>query len=259
MLTEARYTDDSGEIQPEERQSNGYYSQDAENNPKEARENNQGSDEVKDYEKTPGDAQNPSYPSPPRNETETSEDDGNLVDPPSHGDYDPSEYSNENDLDSVDEKSRCSNLNKKRKPFNECCEYPLVVVWTWQYELCQESCSDDMLERCCVLTCCLNQVGILDTLDTPNININKEALVESYMMSVSNNSVWQPVVEASVSICMERFAGESFDHECHVIPRTLYSVIDCTYIENFMGCPLWNPDNDDQCEFTSQYVQECMG
>lgn len=89
--------------------------------------------------------------------------------------------------------SCCTNMNKIRRPFKECCLYPLLVIWRWQFDLCVAKCNDDLSSytsssyRCCVLPCCFTYLKVIDA--HPEINgIMREGVKYSFMLSVANET-----------------------------------------------------------------------
>lgn len=156
-----------------------------------------------------------------------------------------------------DKVTRCKRLNEVRKGFQECCVYPLIVVWRWQYDRCTISCSSQFFSRCCVLVCCLNQMGALQGSNVPQ-RLNPAALVSSFMLSVQNNTACEPVVKTSVEQCSMKHPEKIEPVQCEVIPGAFYNVLECSYIENFKNCPVWNPLNLEQCNATMQYARECL-
>lgn len=78
------------------------------------------------------------------------------------------------------------------------------------------------------------------------------------MTSVGNDPIWLPIVTLTTKRCYADFFDFSDEYYCDEIPKYLYDVVDCTYIENFLRCPLFNPKRLNQCLMTFQYVDECL-
>lgn len=92
---------------------------------------------------------------------------------------------------------------------------------------------------------------------TKFVDADWEGLVTSFVMSVGNNSKWANVVQDSVGRCYSQFS-ESDEYDCNgQIPLLLYRIIDCSYVENYLRCPTWNPYDIMECNYTSQYVDQC--
>lgn len=89
----------------------------------------------------------------------------------------------------------CHNLNKLRRPFPQCCWYPLLVIWRWQFELCVEKCNHDLSSttsasyRCCVLPCCFTYLKVIGAYPERD-GIRKDGLVFSFFLSVNNDTRW---------------------------------------------------------------------
>lgn len=145
--------------------------------------------------------------------------------------------------------------------------YPTFVLWWWQYNTCNNNCKDveDYLAKiCCQWRCYYVEaihLFILTTNDDGSVaksDINTTSLIASFLLSVGNDTRWAPVVTNSVQRCYDDLyqskEGKLF---CDILPKTLYSVIDCTYNENFLKCPVWNPHNLIECEYTYKYVEKC--
>jgi hypothetical protein len=61
------------------------------------------------------------------------------------------------------------------------------------------------------------------------LKINQQGMVDSFMLSVGNDSLWTPLVESSVKICYDQFADAGGDLECEgllisrrMMPRVEY-------------------------------------
>lgn len=168
-----------------------------------------------------------------------------------------------------EKKANCKYLNSVRANFTVCCEYPVLVIWMWQYKICVKECKaqDRANERCCILPCCFRFLGVLNITKTTDPETNEEkvttdvdwnGLVYSFLLSVGNDTRWLPVVTDSTSRCYNDFSGSNDEIDCDVIPRSLYTVIDCAYVENYVKCPVFNPAGLKECSYTMQYAQKCL-
>lgn len=133
----------------------------------------------------------------------------------------------------------CDKLNKERKGFTACCEYPMMVVYeTWRAK-CADSCSkvSSSSENCCVLNCCLKRLKIL--YENPRDGINPEAMSRSFLLSVYNDTKWVYPIMSSVALCHAKYAVtkkelENDDNmDCSgLVPKHFYDVVDCAYNRN---------------------------
>jgi hypothetical protein len=149
-------------------------------------------------------------------------------------------------------------LNDVRANLTACCEYPALVLWQWQYDYCTDTCMQDSLsrDRCCILVCCLNLLTILGST-TEKTEVKQEGLVYSFLLSVGNDTAWRPVVENSVSRCHTQLSEKENAYDCEVIPKNLYLMVDCAYLENYLKCSKWNPYSYEECPYTHEYVTKC--
>lgn len=159
----------------------------------------------------------------------------------------------------------CEYLNEIRANFTACCDYPVLVIWRWQYNFCVQECEEAgrPYERCCTLPCSFRLLGVMTVIrnddgSVAQVDVNPGGLVHSFLLSVGNDSQWIPVLSASTTRCYSQFSETSNGYECDVIPKNLFSVIDCSYNENYLKCPPWNPANLKECEFTYKFVQKCL-
>jgi hypothetical protein len=99
-------------------------------------------------------------------------------------------------MDAESKKSCCKALQKKVEvvdPYT-CCEYPNLVVWKWQSELCMPDCgltnetinNEYVNGRCCYNTCCFKYLKVIG--NKPHLEgIDIEGLKFSFLLSVSLN------------------------------------------------------------------------
>lgn len=116
--------------------------------------------------------------------------------------------------------------------------------------------------RCCLVPCCDKLNGVLkevlnDDSSVARLDIDPNGLIYSFLLSVGNDTKWQPVVTATVNDCNAQYSVNQNGFDCDVIPSNLYSIIDCSYNEQFLKCPNYNPHNLKECEYTQQYIQQC--
>jgi hypothetical protein len=114
---------------------------------------------------------------------------------------------------------------------------------------------------CKQISCHMKKVGITKFVIDPYIrpNFDPEALIQAFLSSVlQTDGVWEPVVRRSVNRCFDDFTGAVDGFICdQTMPAILLEVIVCTYKENFLRCPTWNPDKLEICEFTQDFVSKC--
>lgn len=164
-------------------------------------------------------------------------------------------------MNEEDQRKTCLYLNSVRSNFTACCEYPAVVIWVWQYEICVKECEnkpEDQPMRCCILICGLNMGQILNSR-TEVSELLQPGYVYSFMLSIGNETLWEPVITNSVSRCFTQFLDMNAGFDCEIIPVSVFSIANCAYLENYLKCPKWNPDNIQECEYTSQYAKKCTG
>lgn len=90
------------------------------------------------------------------------------------------------------------------------------------------------------------------------ITVNIAGLVHSFMLSVDNDPLWLPIVTSTTRRCYDDYVNANDELYCGEIPKYLYDIVDCTYIENFLRCPLFNPKKLEQCRLTLEYVDKCL-
>lgn len=124
--------------------------------------------------------------------------------------------------------------------------------------------SNPDFERCCIIECCFGRLGILQNV----INADKSVQIQPVPQNIFNafmiarerfneSTAWLSVVNMSVELCYNQVSPTNqFDCD-NAIPTYVYSIIDCTYLQNFLRCPSWN-QNDPECATTYKYAQNCM-
>jgi hypothetical protein len=100
-------------------------------------------------------------------------------------------------------------------------------------------------------------------------------LVNSFLLSVGNDTLWKPVLEISLGRCNDQFKDYAEEFYCSgsevqvevdktmnqmlsisELPKDFLPTAFCSYLENFIKCPRYNPDP--ACKITMKYVQKCM-
>jgi hypothetical protein len=80
----------------------------------------------------------------------------------------------------------CNNFYKEvsKVGFYDCCAYPKLVVYRWDYNDCVEKCSNFTNDkRCCALTCCLKSLNIIGKKENLG-EIYEAGLKYSFQLSV---------------------------------------------------------------------------
>lgn len=155
----------------------------------------------------------------------------------------------------------CEYLNSVRNNVTACCRYPRLVIWTWDFKKCFKNCVKEVTSEqvCCVQTCCYKKLGALSDDWNSLAAVNITGLIYSFMLSVGNDSQWEPLITQSVVECnQERFSRKVSQLRCGVLPERLYDVINCVYMQCFVKCPTWNPHGLKNCHRTYQYVNNCV-
>ncbi|KAL7015132.1 hypothetical protein ACKWTF_016295 [Chironomus riparius] len=165
----------------------------------------------------------------------------------------------------------CAAMDANRRNFSDCCEYPQIVVWQWQYNMCIKNVQAKGQEpnRCNVMPCCYQYMGTIDSTVTKS-GIKVAGLKYSFLLSVNNNTAWVKPINESVEICNKHLrktvpskrnanAYKSFWDCYETIPLYLYDIIGCSYNFNYIWCPneLFHSELD-RCDMTRQYVYNCL-
>lgn len=90
-------------------------------------------------------------------------------------------------------------------------------------------------------------------------DVDWKGLVYSFLLSVGNDTQWEPVLNLVCERCYQQFSGNPREDEyyCEEIPISLFTVIDCSYVQNFVMCPTYNPHNAKECDYSMQYIKKC--
>ena len=163
----------------------------------------------------------------------------------------------------------CKHLNVIRPNFTECWEYPQLVLWSWDADECDATCiaeghvtENGLAEHCCALTCSYYKMGIISSSrnsqgDLEPIVFHWQGFVSSFMLSVGNDSKWESVIHDSVQRCYFQYEFNTHGLYCNLIPLNLWEIFECSYRQNFLDCPVWNPKDLPECEFAKEYVSKC--
>jgi hypothetical protein len=165
----------------------------------------------------------------------------------------------------VDEPNDCGDLQLSmgivRSDLKLCCKYPELVMPLEIDEQCQAECKIKFSEftNCCYLVCVLREVGFLRFSTDPNMMPipDVQGVIKSYMYSVEDDPTWEPVIKSSASRCFEDSHGIDNEYDCSVVPKSLQYMVQCSFIENFLKCPVWNPKKINECAAAYKYVSEC--
>lgn len=90
--------------------------------------------------------------------------------------------------------------------------------------------------------------------------VDWKALAFSFLLSIGNETLWKPVLDTVCEHCYTIFPynPREEEYDCGVIPKSLYSIIDCIYTQNFLMCPAYNPYKLKECEYAMQFAQKCL-
>ena len=89
-------------------------------------------------------------------------------------------------------------------------------------------------------------------------DIDFKGIVNSFLMSVGYDESWGPVLNEVVLRCYDQFSASDGGFECMSMPAEIFDIIGCSYKQNFLKCPSWNPQRIFECQYTYEYVTKCM-
>lgn len=168
------------------------------------------------------------------------------------------------DAPETEDEKACRYLDSVRTNYTVCCQYPVLVVWKWQYDECLKKCTQKghSFNHCCVFPCCFNKLGVLKVIyaddgNVTSVDVDWRGPVYSFMLSIGNDTRWEPLLNSVVGRCNEQFGGTDGSLHCGEIPNSLFDVIDCCYKQNFLQCPTWNPFLIPECQYTFDFVSKC--
>ena len=135
----------------------------------------------------------------------------------------------------------CAAMDAHRRNFSDCCEYPQLVVWQWQYNMCIKNvqAKGQQPSRCTVMPCCYTYMGAIDK-NIIKSGIKVAGLKYSFLLSVGNETKWVPPINKSVEICnkylrkptpnkKDAATYKAFWDCFETIPLYLYDIIGCSY------------------------------
>lgn len=139
----------------------------------------------------------------------------------------------------------CKNLDRKRQNFPDCCKFPQIVIWDWQYKACQAKVKarGQREQRCNMMPCIYQYMKVIDSTVIRK-GAKPDGLKYSFLLSVGNLTAWIDPISKAVDDC-NRWLFQSVPNkrsspddynlywDCYeTIPLYLYSVIDCSYTFN---------------------------
>jgi hypothetical protein len=86
--------------------------------------------------------------------------------------------------------------------------------------------------------------------------VDPQGLVYSFLLSVGNDTSWEPIVKSSTQRCYDDNYGSVEGYQCDVIPLSLFEIINCCLKENYLKCPVYNPYRLSECQATRQFIEE---
>ena len=176
-------------------------------------------------------------------------------------------------------------MNKVRANFTACCGYPALVISDDVIVECSSVCSEEpeasnegttgrpnyneyelaeMPDCSCTTTkCAFMSMEILIPTYGENgqffgYDINYKGVISSFLLSVGFDESWGPVLNEVVLRCYDQFSASDGGFECNSMPVELFDIIECSYKQNFLKCPSWNPQGILECQYTYEYVTKCM-
>jgi len=128
----------------------------------------------------------------------------------------------------------------------------------WQVDECKDECNNNS-DECCNHRCIIKKIGFATYPEDPTQPdmIEPEGLVYSFMLSVDNDTTWEPVIRNSVKRCYDDNNGVSTDLVCNFPMELWVNIVTCSFWENFLRCPNFNPNGTAECETTIQFLTEC--
>lgn len=147
-----------------------------------------------------------------------------------------------------------------------CCTFPSLEIFNGPYRECENNCTAKYGEEapCCPFACCLTALGVITTVNDENGNflsadINVAGIIKSFLSSVDNDLSWEPVLSDSVTRCNDQYGAPGDGYDCGNTPKNFYKVVDCSYVQNFMTCPDWNPSGLEGCQYRMEFYSKCIG
>ena len=179
-----------------------------------------------------------------------------------------------NDMTEDEKQQYCDHLHAIRAKFTECCEYPKLGIWGWDVNDCDLYCATQGVTGqadengdvgyCCGLSCQYYKMQLISLAKDPTTGLllpselYNTGYLYSFMLSVGNDTQWEPIIKDVVDRCYNQFASTGNGYYCEIIPYTLWSVAECCYMELFMKCPNWNPQGLASCALTYEYAVKCI-
>lgn len=159
-------------------------------------------------------------------------------------------------------KDRCNYLNSVRSNFTSCCKYPTIVLWRWMLNGCKEECQrrNQADDDCCPLVCNYRRINVIPQANETfrNATWNPVAgLSYAFMLSIGNDTRWTQTVSDALNSCFNDTVKQALYDACG-IPLHLYDIINCAYNELFLRCPVWNPNNIPECNYTREFISLCF-
>lgn len=138
----------------------------------------------------------------------------------------------------------------------------MVAIPKSQADQCKDECTKigQRNDRCCNVPCSFRKLKVLKDARKKNDSaavINWHGLANSVLFSVNNDTRWVPVVKKSAEYCYNQNINGTSVYDCDVIPMSLYDIIDCIYAEDFLNCPVWNPNQIPECKYTREFIENC--
>lgn len=122
--------------------------------------------------------------------------------------------SDEGESETEDDRNKeCIYLNSVRANFTACCQYPLIVTWRFIFATCGDECG---WSYCCHFICVFKALKVLEEKSdgSGRLELKIQGIINSFLMSVGNDSMWLPVLQQSVNTCFDQLNGSSDKNFC---------------------------------------------
>lgn len=90
-------------------------------------------------------------------------------------------------------------------------------------EACEKKCEDRRSDpddhSCCVFACVLYVLRIIAESNDGKYVVDPKGIAYSYLLSVGNDTVWEPVTKLSTQRCYDDLVGTVEGYICNVIPE----------------------------------------
>ena len=167
-------------------------------------------------------------------------------------------------------------MKQVRANFTDCCDYPaLIIANEVVFDCASNGASVDVDyegqsvwtdQYCDLFHCTFKNVEILveqyadrgNGYELVGYDIDYNSIMKIFLSSVGYDEQWVPILNEVVPRCYDQFFGSDLGFECYAALDDLYNIITCSYKQNFLKCPSWNPQQIFECQYTYEYVSKCI-